>query len=156
MMTARNRPGDTVLISACLLGEPCRFDGGSSHNSDLRKALEGKNLIPVCPEVAGGLPIPRPAAEIRGQQVVRQDGSDVTPEFERGAVICTEIGLQEGVGLAILKSRSPACGCGEVYNGSFTRTLRPGDGIFTESLKAAGIACISDEHFLDSLTHRSP
>lgn len=139
---------EPVLISACLLGEPCRFDGRSSNNEQLKQALQDKQLIPVCPEVAGGLPIPRPAAEILGNRVVREDGTDVTHYFEAGAQDCLESGVAQGATFAILKSRSPACGCGQVYDGSFTKNLIPGDGIFTRSLKEAGIQCFSDEDYL--------
>jgi len=140
---------DTILISACLLGEPCRYDGQGRKNVDLMDRLRGKTLIPVCPEVAGGLPTPRPAAEIRAEGVFRSNGEDVTEAFITGAAACTTLAIQEGVQQAILKSRSPACGCGQIYDGSFSETLIAGDGIFTRHLKQASIACQSDEDFLE-------
>ncbi|MEA3286669.1 MAG: DUF523 domain-containing protein, partial [Candidatus Marinimicrobia bacterium] len=106
--------------------------------------------IPVCPEVEGGLPTPRPPAEITGDQVLRENGEDVTLQFKRGAKLCRDKGLADNAALAILKSRSPACGCGQIYDGSFSGKLIDGDGIFTQSLKAAGIKCISDEDYLNS------
>ncbi|MBT3229417.1 MAG: DUF523 domain-containing protein [Candidatus Marinimicrobia bacterium] len=144
---------NSVLISACLLGEACRFDGRGKHNSELSNLLKDKTLIAVCPEVAGGLPIPRPPAEIVGDQVLRQNGEDVSLQFQSGAELCRDKGLAEGTNLAILKSRSPACGCGRVYDGTFSGTLVEGDGIFTQHLKAAGVNCISDEDFLSEKGH---
>jgi len=138
----------TLLISACLLGEPCRFDGQGKHNSELLALLKDKTLIPVCPEVEGGLPTPRPPAEIKGTGVYRENGEDVSAAFHRGASLCTEKAVTARVSQAILKSRSPACGCGQVYDGTFTKTLRAGDGVFTQALKTAGINCISDEQYL--------
>ena len=140
-----------ILISACLTGEKCRYDGNSNPNAELIDLLEGDKLIPVCPEVEGGLPVPRPPAEIRGDRVLRENGEDVTRAFKEGARICTMKGTEVQVSLAILKSRSPACGCGQIYDGSFSGKLVDGDGIFTRSLKAEGIQCISDEDFLDTI-----
>ncbi len=139
-----------ILISACLVGEPCRFDGSSKERSELLDLLSNDELIPVCPEVEGGLGIPRPPAEIVGEQVLRASGEDVTREFQTGAEYCRDLGLKANVKQAILKSRSPACGCGEVYDGNFSRTLVQGDGIFTQSLKAAGLSCVTDEDFVDN------
>jgi len=139
-----------MLISACLIGEYCRYDGQNSVRSDLLALLQGEALIPVCPEIAGGLPTPRPPAEIRGEQVVRENGEIVTAQFMRGAEICLDAGLTGAAAQAILKSRSPACGCGKVYDGSFTGTLIEGDGVFTQILKAAGIKCFSDEDLMDN------
>ncbi|MCF7826597.1 MAG: DUF523 domain-containing protein [Candidatus Marinimicrobia bacterium] len=137
-----------LLISACLLGEPCRFDGQGKYNSELLDLLQDKTLIPVCPEVEGGLPVPRPPAEIRGKQVFRENGEEVSSQFIKGAEICRDKGIAEKANLAILKSRSPACGCGQVYDGTFSKRLKAGDGVLTQALKAAGIKCISDEQYL--------
>ena len=138
-----------VLISACLLGEACRYDGKSSEQTELIDRIRDKQLISVCPEVEGGLPTPRPPAEVKGDQVLRENGVDVTSQFIKGSEFCRDKGISEKVTLAILKSRSPACGCGQIYNGSFTKTLVEGDGIFTQTLKAAGFECVSDEDFLN-------
>ena len=137
-----------ILLSACLMGEPCRFDGQGKQNAALLELLKDNTLIPVCPEVEGGLPIPRPPAEIEGTGVFRQNGEDVSEAFQKGASICTAKAVSVHVSQAILKSRSPACGCGKVYDGSFSKTLIDGDGVFTQHMKAAGITCISDEDFL--------
>ncbi len=142
------KANQTVLISACLLGEACRYDGRSSEHRKLLDLLSDKHLIPVCPEVEGGLSVPRPPAEIKGDKVLRESGEDVTRQFVMGAELCRDKGMAEHASQAILKSRSPACGCGQVYDGSFTGTLIDGDGIFTQHLKSVGITCISDEDYL--------
>ena len=141
-----------VLISACLLGEACRFDGQGKENPGLLDRLKDRTLIPVCPEVEGGLSVPRPPAEIVGESVQRATGEDVTQAFVRGSELCKSHGLNNGTSLAILKSRSPACGCGEIYDGTFSKTLITGDGIFTKTLKSAGIECVSDEEFLENIS----
>jgi len=138
----------SILISACLIGEPCRFDGQSKERTDLLDLLKEYNLIAVCPEVAGGLPTPRPPAEITGTQVLRENGEDVTAQFQTGSQECLDRGITENTSRAILKSRSPACGCGQIYDGTFTGKLIDGDGIFTQTLKTAGIECISDKDYL--------
>jgi uncharacterized protein YbbK (DUF523 family) len=137
-----------LLISACLTGETCRYDGRSNLQPDLLKLLADYRLVPVCPEVAGGLPTPRPPAEIQGTRVRRANGEDVTAAFQKGAEVCLAIGREAGAQQAILKSRSPACGCGRIYDGSFSGRLIAGDGVFTQRLKADGITCISDENYL--------
>ena len=144
---------DAILISACLLGENCRYDGNSSKSSELVELIHNYKLIPVCPEVVGGLPTPRPPAEIKGDQVFRENGEDVTSQFIKGAEFCRDKGISEKATLAILKSRSPASGVGQIYDGSFTKTLVEGNGIFTQTLKADGIACISDEEYLSNKGH---
>lgn len=137
-----------IIISACLMGETCRFDGQGKHNSELLELLKDRTLLPVCPEVEGGLPIPRPPAEIKGAGVFRKNGEDVSEAFEKGSSLCTAKAVSVHVRQAILKSRSPACGCGKIYDGSFSKTLIEGDGVFTQHLKLAGIDCISDEQYL--------
>lgn len=143
-------PPSTILISACLLGEPCRFDGQGKKKFELLEKLKHSELVPFCPEVEGGLPTPRPPAEVSGERVIRKSGEDVTAQFQKGASAGVKRAQSQNITLAILKSRSPACGCGQVYDGTFTKKLIPGDGIFTQNLKAAGIDCISDEQFLES------
>lgn len=137
-----------VLISACLIGEPCRYDGGNSIKTNLMEKLSDKTLIPVCPEVEGGLSTPRPPAEIVVDRVLRENGTDVTEHFRRGAEQALSIAKENEASLAILKSRSPSCGCGQVYDGTFSATLVSGDGITTLLLKSQGISCISDENYL--------
>ena len=141
-----------ILISACLLGKNCRYDGGHSHIND----LDGTdiNWIPVCPEESGGLGTPRPAAEmqdtaekiIKGKGgIININGEDVTQNFIKGAEESLEMGLMNGVEFAILKSRSPSCGIGQIYDGTFTGTVKQGDGIFAHLCMKVGIACISSD-----------
>ncbi len=112
-----------LLVSACLLGTPCRYDGKSKKNEAVCALAERFELIPVCPEVLGGLPTPRTPSERRGACVVRKDGRDVTAEYRRGAECALETARREGVLAAVLKERSPSCGSGEIYDGTFTGAL---------------------------------
>lgn len=123
-----------ILISACLLGEKCKYSGGSNLNKDLVDLLKGQDLVPVCPEVMGGLATPRDPSEITEGRVITNKGEDVTEEFTRGARLALERALNEGVDLAILQPRSPSCGVKEVYDGSFSARLIPGQGIFASLL----------------------
>lgn len=130
-----------ILVSACLLGTPCRYDGASKRNPALdRLTAQGHVLVPVCPEVLGGLPTPRPPAERQpGGRVVNREGIDVTAEYRAGAERALEIARTHGCTCAVLKERSPSCGFGQVYDGTFTRTLIPGSGVAAELLSAHGI-----------------
>lgn len=128
---------ETLLISACLMGYNCKYNGGNNAlPPEVLSALrERYRLIPVCPEAAGGLPTPRIPSERRGGSVVTRDGRDVTAAFRRGAEIAGKLAERYGARLALLKSNSPSCGSGTVYDGSFTGTLTPGDGVTAEYLK---------------------
>lgn len=139
------------IISACLLGENCKYNGENNLNEKVMEIVKNRNYIAVCPEVAVGFPTPRPLAEIRDGRVYNIEGKDVTEEFEKGAAIelarAKELAdrLGENIELAILKSKSPSCGCGRIYDGTFTHRLAPGDGIFARLLKENGIKTISEE-----------
>lgn len=134
-----------VLVSACLLGVPCN-DRGRANPAPIGAALAGAEVISVCPEVMGGLSVPRPAAEIGPDgQVVNRAGRDVTAAYRRGAEAVVSLAQTAGASEAILKARSPACGCREIYDGSFTRTLVPGQGVAAAALEAAGLVVRSDE-----------
>lgn len=144
---------EKLLISACLLGENCRYDGGSNALPEpvlaaLRKRYE---LLPVCPEWDGGLATPRIPSERRGASVVNRAGEDVTACFERGAEIARRRAEAAGCGLALLKERSPSCGSGRIYDGSFTGALVPGDGLTAETLRAAGVAVYGESRVGDLL-----
>lgn len=129
----------TLLVSACLLGLPCRYDGAAKPAPQVLALMEEYRLIPVCPEQLGGLPTPRPPAECRGCRVINRAGRDVTAEYVRGAESALELARLYGCRGAILKERSPSCGCGYIYDGSFSGTLIPGDGVTARLLKAHGI-----------------
>lgn len=142
-----------VAVSACLLGRRCKYNGGSNEDARLIEliAAAGHEVVPVCPEVAGGLPTPRPRSEIRGGAVVDEFGASVDAAFRAGAA--RELArIREGGPLdaAILQPRSPSCGVGEVYDGTFSGVLVPGDGVFAALLRAESVACYTPEAFIAS------
>ncbi|MCQ2399190.1 MAG: DUF523 domain-containing protein [Clostridia bacterium] len=134
-----------ILVSRCLLGIECRYDGKSTKNEKVLSFLKGHEVIGICPESDGGLPTPRTPSEIIGDKVVSKDGKDVTAEYTRGAVIALETAKRENVDLCILKKRSPSCGIGVVYDGTFSGKLVNGDGITAKLLKDNGFKVISEE-----------
>ena len=135
-----------LIVSACLLGVACNHVGRSSPSSAVVELGRDRRLIPVCPETAGGLPTPRPAAEIASSgRVVTSAGDDVTDAYERGAAQAVRLAQAAGAGGAVLKARSPSCGCHEVYDGTFSRTRLPGEGVTARALRAAGVPVWSDE-----------
>ena len=130
-----------LLISACLLGAACRYDVKSVPlPAEIITALNEKYaIVPVCPEQLGGLPTPRDPSERRGDAVVTEAGQDVTAQYTRGAQQALYLAETLGCRAALLKERSPSCGSGEIYDGTFSRTLTPGDGVTAALLKAHGI-----------------
>ena len=128
-----------ILISACLLGVACRYDGASKPHPKVTALAERHELIPICPEQLGGLPTPRPPAERQGD-AVRTRETDVTVQYRRGAQEALKLYRLTGCEAAILKERSPSCGSGEIYDGRFSRTLIEGDGVTAALLKQNGIA----------------
>lgn len=136
-----------ILVSACLLGVPCKYSGGDNACPALLAAAgEGRHtLVPVCPEVYGGLPTPRPPAERRGGMVVTETGCDVTAQYAKGAQIALELARLTGCEAAVLKKNSPSCGCGTIYDGTFTHTQVPGSGLTGELLTAHGIPVYNEE-----------
>lgn len=128
-----------ILVSACLLGENCKYDGGNNYHKELVEFLSDKVVIKVCPEILGGLSTPRIPCEIKGDKVVNKNGEDKTYFFTKGALETVKIALSEQVHFAILKSNSPSCGNDMVYDGSFAHRLIPGEGITAHMLKMNGI-----------------
>ena len=140
-----------VLVSACLLGQPVRYDGQSKGIvSDWLSALgaEGR-VLAFCPEVAGGLPTPRPPAERQGERVVTASGLDVTEEFDRGAELALEICQTQGIRFALLKEGSPSCGSGRIYNGRFEGVSVTGEGKTTALLRRHGIVVFSEDQLAE-------
>ena len=133
-----------ILVSACFLGLRCRYDGQSKPNAAVFALRQAHTLVPVCPEQLGGLPTPRVPAERRGERFVNAAGADVTEAYRRGAAEAVKLAEALGCHFAVLKERSPACGCGEIYDGSFTHTLIPGDGAAAEALKRAGVTVVGE------------
>ncbi len=137
-----------ILISACLFGVPCRYDGKSKPRlgEELLLRLKKKyNLIPVCPEIYGGLPTPRTVSERVGDRVLMKDGVDVTEKFCRGAEITLQLARSFDCRTALLKAKSPSCGHGLIHDGGFTGALTKGDGVTAELLIKNGIAVIDEE-----------
>ena len=134
-----------LLISACLMGIGCRYDGKRVKKIDVSSLSDRYELIPVCPEIYGGLPTPRTPSERIGERVVMKDGTDGTENFLRGAEHTYELAHITGASLALLKSRSPSCGKGSIYDGSFSGALTEGDGFTTEYLKARGIIVYTED-----------
>lgn len=128
-----------LLISACLLGCRCRYDGASKPLPWIAALAERHTLVPVCPEQLGGLSTPRPPSERRGNRVATRTGGDVTAQYRRGAEETLRLCRLLGCEAALLKERSPSCGSGEIYDGTFTGTLTEGDGVTAELLRAQGI-----------------
>ena len=141
---------DKLLISACLLGIPCRYDGKNKPLSGIERLREKYELIPVCPEQLGGLPTPRTPSERREGRVVMADGTDVTAQYHKGARTALELCQRGGCIAAVLKERSPSCGSGEIYDGTFTHTVISGDGVTAGLLKKNGIK-VYGESELDAL-----
>lgn len=133
-----------ILVSACLLGVRCRYDGKSKPHPAVERLMEQHTLIPVCGEILGGLPTPRVSAERQGARVVTADGRDVTAAYRRGAEEVLRLAKRYGCKAAILKERSPSCGSGRIYDGTFTGTLTDGWGVTAELLRDHGICVIGE------------
>ena len=142
-----------ILVSACLLGICCRYDGRGNPDDAVLSLLNRDDitLIPVCPEQLGGLSTPRIPSERRGEPVVNRAGEDVTSQFIRGAEEALRIAKLYGCQVAVLKERSPSCGCGAIYDGSFTGTLVSGDGVTAELLQQHHILILGESRIDDLL-----
>lgn len=144
-----------VLVSACLAGRACAYDGSARTDPQIMELVRSGRAVLVCPEDEGGLGTPRPAAEITGgsgedvldgeARVVTDRGVDVTEQYLLGARIAVERAAEHGCRTAVLKARSPACGCGAIYDGSFSSTLKPGDGVCAAALRREGLELWTDE-----------
>lgn len=152
------KPGEDktpLLVSACLLGMCTAYDGGSTPCPELQAMAAQGRVVPVCPEMAGGLPVPRSPAEIQGgdgadvldgrARVMTTDGQDVTAQYLTGAQVALETARRFGLRRAVLKSRSPSCGVGQIYDGTFSGRLKPGDGVTAALLKREGIIVRNEE-----------
>ncbi len=135
-----------MVVSACLMGVPCTHDATARQAPAVVALGRTHRLIAVCPETAGGLPTPRPPAERGTDGRVRTEaGDDVTEAYERGAVHAVALAVAAGAPAAVLKARSPSCGCHEIYDGTFTRTRVQGEGVTAAALRAAGLQVVSEE-----------
>ena len=138
-----------LIVSKCLAGVPCRYDGKDNLVPEIRALVEAGEAVAVCPEVLGGLPTPRVPSEIQPDgRILSKQGEDVTAQFVSGAQCAMAICREHNCTGAILKARSPSCGKGTVYDGSFTGTRVPGNGVFAQMLLRAGIPVMSEEDYL--------
>lgn len=140
-----------LLISACLLGTGCRYDGQKKPMAGLERLMQCYHLIPVCAEQLGGLPTPRTPAERQGDRVMTRDGRDVTANFVSGAEEVLRLARQFGCTKALLKERSPSCGHGQIYDGTFSGTRIPGSGVTAQLLKAHGLQIFGESQLEELL-----
>jgi len=131
-----------IMVSACLLGQKCKYNGGDNYSEKVLAFTEGHEVIPVCPEVAGGLETPRIPCEIVDGVVMNKAGENKDREFRDGASICLKLAREKQIDLAILQSRSPSCGVGRIYDGTFSGRLTEGSGIFASMLIENGFRTI--------------
>ncbi|MDE7325318.1 MAG: DUF523 domain-containing protein [Lachnospiraceae bacterium] len=131
-----------VIVSACLLGENCKYNGGNNYSSQVLSFLKDKEVIAVCPEVMGGLPIPRPCVELMDGVAVNKNGRNVDAYFRAGVEKVLEKIRGQEIAMAILQPRSPSCGAKQIYDGSFSGRLIPGEGMLAKALRQRGIPVV--------------
>jgi uncharacterized protein YbbK (DUF523 family) len=135
-----------LIVSACLLGVRCNHEGEANTSEAVVALGERYRLVPVCPETAGGLPTPRPAAALQPDgRVVIRSGADVSNAYRRGASHAVRLAQATGATGAVLKARSPSCGCHEIYDGSFTQTRIAGEGVTARALREAGVPVYDED-----------
>ena len=142
---------ERILVSACLLGLKVRYDGKEKTNEELVEKIKDYDFIPVCPEIFGGLSTPRVPAEIRENKVINKEGIDVTSNYNRGAEEVLKLAKKFNIKKAVLKSKSPSCGKGKVYDGTFSGNLVDGFGVTAKLLMDNGIEVLSEDDFLGGL-----
>ncbi len=134
-----------IMISACLCGENCKYDGGNNLNAELKELFDKGKAVTVCPEVMGGLSTPRSPSEIMADgRVVMKDGTDVTENFKKGALLSLKTAQKVKPTVVILKAKSPSCGVGKIYDGTFSKTLKCGNGICADMLIKNGFNVITE------------
>ena len=143
----------TVLVSACLLGVNCRYNGQGGDPEEVAGLMQIAHLVPVCPEILGGLPTPRPPAERIGDRVVTCEGGDVTAQYLRGARESLKLARLYGAQAALMKERSPSCGAGEIYDGTFSHTRVAGDGTASALLKENGIRVFGESRIRELIDY---
>ena len=136
---------EKILVSACLAGINCKYNGKNNENKKIIELIKNKDVILACPEQLGGLKTPRTPAERQGNKVINKDNIDVTKEYQKGAEEVLELANKLNIKTAILKSKSPSCGKGKIYDGTFSDNLIDGNGITTELLEKHGIKVISSD-----------
>ncbi len=137
-----------ILVSACLLGRNCKYNGGNNYSEKVIRFLEGNEIIPVCPEVAAGMPVPRPPVEIRDGRIISIEGKDLDQVYREGVTkTLAPIHLKD-IDLAILKAKSPTCGVHEIYDGTFTGQKIKGQGLLAAALAEAGVRVVDETDLL--------
>lgn len=136
---------EKILVSACLLGTNCKYDGGNNKNEKVLEYIKDKEVIPVCPEIFGGLPTPRIPSEIVGDKILNKEKIDVTKEYLKGAEETLYLAKMFNVKKALLKESSPSCGSNTIYDGTFSKNKKEGMGITAKLLKENGIEIISEK-----------
>ena len=136
---------EKILVSACLLGVDCKYSGGNNYNEKVIEYIKDKEVIPVCPEILGGLSTPRPPSERIGSKVINNQNIDVTKEYTKGAQQALLLAKLFNVKKALLKAKSPSCGKGSIYDGTFSSVLIEGNGVTTDLLEANGITVITEQ-----------
>ena len=134
-----------ILVSACLLGENCKYNGGNNYNQNVMDYIKGHEVVSVCPEIMAGLGAPRDSAELVEGIVKTKNGRDIDDEFRQGVTLAMEYVRKENIDLAVLQSRSPTCGVNQIYDGSFQEHLIQGKGIFAAALEEAGYRVMDAE-----------
>lgn len=140
---------EKILVSACLLGINCKYSGGNNQNEKVLEYIKDKEVIPVCPEIMGGLSTPRPPSEIINDKVMNNLNQDVTQQYKKGAEETLKLAKLFNVKKALLKAKSPSCGKGYIYDGTFSSTLIEGNGITTKLLIENGIEIITEKDLED-------
>ena len=133
-----------IAVSRCLIGENCTYAGKNNLCKEIKELYDQGLALPLCPEVLGGLPIPRTPCEVTGEKVIDQKGIDRTKEYTQGAKIALDKCFEKNIKIAVLKAKSPSCGKNHIYDGTFSHQLVEGDGIFVQMLKEKGIAVYSE------------
>ena len=142
---------EKILISACLIGDKCKYDGHANYTPEYQKLLEKYELVPFCPEVEGGLPTPRKPSERKGDRVINSAGKDVTKQFQTGAEKALNICKYLDIKIAILKENSPSCGSHQIYDGNFKKKLIKGEGVTTELLRKNGVTVYTESQIEELL-----
>ena len=140
---------EKILVSACLLGVNCKYSGGNNQNEKVLEYIKDKEIIPVCPEIMGGLSTPRPPSELINDKVMNNLNQDVTQQYKKGAEETLKLAKLFNVKKALLKAKSPSCGKGYIYDGTFSSTLIEGNGITTKLLIENGIEVITEKDLED-------
>ena len=142
---------EKILISACLVGDKCKYDGHTNYTPLIKDLLEKYELVPFCPEVEGGLPTPRKPCERKGDKVINNAGKDVTRNFQLGAEKALNICKYLDIKIAVLKENSPSCGSNQIYDGNFKNKLIKGEGVTTELLRKNGITVYNENQIEELL-----